>query len=276
MRWITCGAALVSLLIVAAPLLGQTVIDEDATIDFVVPDGLRVVEGATVNVVTNGEVFEETEIFDDSRLNVTTGSVLSIHAYDTSVVTYTSAYSTNISTYDTSTVIHSVDHLPHGEVNSLHASGMSMVHLLDSRGHFWAAWESSTVNISGGHAEFLYANDASLINIQSGEFDPVARGASRFNIFGGTIGSLSVGDSQSDTSMIVVFGSGFNYPFGEIVDPAGTLTGTLASGDPIAAVFQINGGSSIVLVPEPSALTILLVACGLVAAGFYSRNWRDR
>jgi hypothetical protein len=148
--------------------------------------------------------------------------------------------------------------------------------LLGSRGHFWAAGGSSTVNISGGHAEFLLANDASLINILSGEFEPAARGASRINIFGGTIGSLTAGDIQSDTSMIAVYGSGFNFPFGEIVDPAGTLTGTLANGDPIAARFQINGGSSITIVPEPGTLTIVLVACGLIVAGLCPRDRREK
>ena len=159
---------IVSLFICAGPLVGQTVINEDATIDFVVDDGLRVVDGATVEVVTNGEIFEQTEIFDNSTLNVTTGAVLSIHAYDTSVVNYTSSYSTNISTYDSSTVIHSVEPLDHGEVNSLHATGMSTVHLVGSRGHFWAAWESSTVNVAGGHVDFLQSNDTSLTNILRG------------------------------------------------------------------------------------------------------------
>jgi hypothetical protein len=167
--------------------------------------------------------------------------------------------------------IHSVEHLPHGEVNSLHASGMSTVHLRGSRGHFWAAWESSTVNIAGGHVDFLHANDSSLINILSGEFEPSARGASRINIFGGMIGSLSAGYSEFDTSMIVVHGSGFNYPLGTILDSAGTLTGRLSNGDPIDADFQIIGNSSILLVPEPGTLAILLIACGLLAGRF--RRW---
>jgi hypothetical protein len=273
MKSMSWSAAFVSLFICAGPLFGQTVIHQDATIDYVVNDGLRVVDGATVEIVTNGEVFEQTEVFDNSTLNVTaTGAPLSIHAYDTSVVNYTSSFSTQISSYDSSTVTHSVAHLPHGEVNSLHASGMSTVHLIGSRGHFWAAWDSSTVNITGGHVEFLQSNNTSLINILSGDFDPSARGASRINIFGGMIGSLSAGFSESDTSMIVVHGSGFNYPLGRILDPAGTLTGTLANGDPINADFQIMGASSILLVPEPGSLTILLVACGLLAGRLRSEK----
>jgi hypothetical protein len=238
MKSIVWTAAVVSLFVCAGPLLGQTVIHQDATIDYVVNDGLRVVDGATVDIVTNGEVFERTEVFDNSTLNVTdTGAPFFIHAYDTSVVNYTSSFSTNISSYDSSTVTHSVAHLPHGEANSLHASGMSTVHLIGSRGHYWAASESSTVHITGGHVDFLQSYDTSLINILSGDFDPSARGASRINIFGGTIRSLSAGFSESDMSMIVVYGSGFNYPLGRILDPAGTLTGTLANGDPIAADF---------------------------------------
>jgi hypothetical protein len=267
MKSIAWSAAFVSLFLCAGRLLGQTVIHQDATIDYVVNDGLRVVDGATVEIVTNGEVFERTEIFDNSTLNVTgTGAPLSIHAYDTSVVNYTSSYSTNISAYDSSTVIHSVAHLPHGEVNSLQAAGMSTVHLVESRGHYWMASESSTVHITGGHVDFLQSYDTSLVNILSGDFDPSAHGASRINIFGGTIGSLSAGFSESDTSTIVVHGSGFNYPLGQILDPAGTLTGTLANGDPIAADFQIMGASSILLVPEPGSLTILVIVCGLLAA----------
>ncbi len=274
MKSMSWGTAFVSLLIFAGTLLGQTVIHEDATIDFVVHDGVRVVDGATVEVVMNGEVFQQTEIFDNSTLNVTTGAVLSIHAYDTSVVNYTSPYSANIAAYDFSTVIHSVEPLAHGEVNSLHASGMSTVHLIGSAGHFWAVWESATVNITGGRVDFLHSNDASVINILSGDFDPSARGASRINIFGGMIGSLSAGHSLSDTSTIVVHGSGFNYPLGKILDPAGTLTGTLSNGEVIDADFQIIGNSSILLVPEPGSLTILLIACGLLAGRFHPCNSR--
>jgi hypothetical protein len=79
------------------------------------------------------------------------------------------------------------------------------------------------------------------------------------------IGSLSAGNSESDASMIVVHGSGFNYPFGEILDVTGALTGTLSNGDPIDAEFQIIGDASILLVPEPASCTLLLLACGLLA-----------
>ena len=88
------------------------------------------------------------------------------------------------------------------------------------------------------------------------------------------IGSLSAGHSESDTSTIVVHGSGFNYPPGKILDPAGTLTGTLSSGEVIDADFQIIGNSSILLVPEPGSLTILLIACGLLVGRLHQRHWR--
>ena len=105
------------------------------------------------------------------------------------------------------------------------------------------ALDNCVMTISGGEMLFggVDANDNSRVSISGGLFE-----------------SLRAGRSSGDhTSLITIAGSGFNYPFGEIPDSAGTLTGMLANGDPIDAPFSIYDNASIVLVPEPATLSLL-------------------
>ncbi len=67
--------------------------------------------------------------------------------------------------------------------------------------------------------------------------------------------------TANDASTVTFVGSGFNYPYGEIPDGSGSLTGTLANGDPIDVWFDVDGDASIVLaVPEPSSIALLATA----------------
>ena len=74
---------------------------------------------------------------------------------------------------------------------------------------------------------------------------------------------LEAGRSGRLTSVVFVDGSDFNLPYGAIPDSTGTFTGTLANGDLINAQFEIHGGATIVLVPEPSAF--VLFGIGILA-----------
>jgi hypothetical protein len=81
--------------------------------------------------------------------------------------------------------------------------------------------DSSTITVSGGTVRILGAADSSTITMSGGT-------ASRF--------------VASDSSTIMIVGSGFAVdgvpvPYGDLAADSGTLTGTLASGDPIDSIF---------------------------------------
>jgi len=93
---------------------------------------------------------------------------------------------------------------------------------------------------------------------------------------GGTVGGDVVAD---DTSTIIFVGTDFMVdgtpvPYGDLTAGAGTLTGTLASGDPINNVFEGGGssGSTITLTPRDYLPTLspwsqLALMVGLLGAG---------
>ena len=74
--------------------------------------------------------------------------------------------------------------------------------------------------------------------------------------FGGSLFAL-------DSADVAIFGEGFNFPNGEIMDITGTITGTLADGTVLDLDFGRASTATIRLVPEPS--TALLLASGLAA-----------
>lgn len=126
---------------------------------------------------------------------------------------------------------------------------------LDTFGSSQVAFSQGLIGIS------LRANNNSQVTIFGGEivWNLKAKADSRISLYGGSIGNILTAE---DTSIITVYGSNFNYGPGEIPDRTGTLTGILSNGDPINNDFYISTNASIVLVPEPS--TLLLVVLGAV------------
>ena len=66
-------------------------------------------------------------------------------------------------------------------------------------------------------------------------------------------------------SRINIYGAGFNYPYGPIMDISGTLTGTLSSGESINWYFEREDASSIYLIPAPGALVLGSLGVGLLS-----------
>jgi hypothetical protein len=209
------------------------------------------------------------EAFGSSTLNVTGGTIYcDLIAWDFSQINIISGdeimdEDDRVEARDSSTVT-----ISGGDVDADAAAyDSSTLNVLGGRvGEGLVGFDSSTLNILGGVVgEAVSAWDSSVINISGGSMNIIAaRDDSRVLISGGLIDSVEAGLNSGDhTSLITITGSGFNYPFGEIPDSAGTLTGVLASGDPINASFSIYGNSSIMLVPEPATLA-LLVSGGLL------------
>ena len=128
------------------------------------------------------------------------------------------------------------------------------------------------LSISGGEfAGDLQVHD-SLTNVSGGTFTGLIRasGNALLDISGG----LPLGGLLAlDDSVVQIFGSGFNFPLGDIVATSGTLTGTLADGTPINVNFGRASTATITL-PEPSALTALGSGIAMLAL-LYRRRQRS-
>ncbi len=117
--------------------------------------------------------------------------------------------------------------------------------------------------VRGGSLLRITADSSSWISISGGSVGGVfAYGNSEVEIKGGLIGELDC--DKYSTSTITVYGTDFNYAYGEIDASFGNLKGTLLNGTLIDANFYIHSqDAKIILVPEPS--TFLLLSLGLVA-----------
>jgi len=147
--------------------------------------------------------------------------------------------------------------------------------------HRLRVFGNSIANVSDGYLKWdLYAYDNSEVTFSGGTIDAGLYGFqnSHITFSGGLIHDLrSYDNSQIDfiggeivtdiragwfdfgphTGIITIYGNDFNYPFGEITDSFGILTGTLANGDFIDNDFYIYDDASIVLVPAPSAVLLV-------------------
>jgi hypothetical protein len=109
------------------------------------------------------------------------------------------------------------------------------------------AYDSSTITMSGGTVKYsLRAYGSSTITMSGGTVNwLLARGSSAVTMSGGTVEDELVAD---ESSTITIVGSGFEVDgvpvlYGDLTALTGTLTGALASGDPIDNVFFQGGGS---------------------------------
>lgn len=136
---------------------------------------------------------------------------------------------------------------------------------------------------SGNNTAFLLSTDTSEININGGIFEGGLRADqdARINIFGGEIGDLLAGTRDvvaRNDSVITIFGSEFNLPFGDIVAESGLLTGLLLDGTAIEADFlRFDAtGSRIILAPAPVPLpaAIWLFGSGAIVLITCSRRRR--
>jgi len=232
-------------LLVALVLVGasraEVIIDADTTVDYDINDDLRVIAGAnpptSVQFVEPASVNNMT-VYDDSIVNMTGGGVGGyLQGYDSATLNVSGgSFGLGLDV--------------HGQC-TLNASGGNSELLF--------AYDDSVVDFSGGFYEIVQACDSSSLDIRDDAHVNmlIAVGASTVSLSGdGHLSDLSA----SHTSVITVYGTGFNYPYGEIPDASGRLIGTLANGDPIDTAFNIHDDASIVLAPEPSTLVVLSLA----------------
>jgi hypothetical protein len=200
-------------------------------------DSVEVSNSTTVNVFEGGEIaFTTGGMFDDLR------------SYDDSVV-----------------------NIFGGDVGTINASGSSTVNIFGgNRLYLTSASSNSTMNITGGtFHNNVWSSTNSVVNITGGVFYDALNSYqdSRMNVSGGVIGGKL--DTNHD-SIITVFGTGFNFAYGDyqisdILNGA-NLTGFLADGTAINSLVVIEETSMVTLaapaiIPEPA--TGLLSLLGL-------------
>ena len=260
MKRCTLAVAILALMVGAGRT--EVIIDTDTVIDQTINDVVRIVDGATPPTTV--------EIVDPA-------DVSAVEAHHTCVVNMTGGIIRgNLQAYDASVL-----NVSGGSFGlSVVARDSSTAYLTGGNSEVVSALDSSTMNISGGDFEFVWASGESMLTVSAGKFSSLncehtstaiisggtfdsvaARGPSILMISGGMIDEISAGiHPVPSTCVVTVRGDGFNYPSGEIPETSGTLTGMLASGEPINAGFEILDGASIVLVPEPSSLAMLSAA----------------
>jgi hypothetical protein len=127
-------------------------------------------------------------------------------------------------------------------------------------GFMFVEGDNYIFEMSGGYTGVVDGSGAGYTAITGGEIDVLVSNLSgTVEVFGGQINHLGVGD-YSDSGLIIIHGTNFNFDYGYITDFSGILTGTLLSGETILADFERYGDAQILLVPEPA--TLLLFGLG--------------
>jgi len=227
---------------------------------------------------TGGTVTWTVRTYDSSDSTLSGGWVPYVWAYDSSSVTLEDGFRTSeVSTYDSSTVTMSGgtvegDLWPQ-DFSTMTVSAGTVTGYLKPSG-------SSTVTMGGGWVSQLLAAGSSSVTISGGTVwsQLTALDSSTVTIDGGALAGVGAVNS----SIITIEGSDFEVngapvPYGDLAAETGTLTGTLASGDPIDYYFYQGGGEgayytgtiTLVEAPEPSTVLLqgsaLLILMGLAA-----------
>lgn len=217
-----------------------------------VPESVYVQSNTTVELVAGGQVGDEVgerfESFDTSTILMSGGFVFDdIFAHDSSHVLMTGGSTT---------------------------SGL-------------LAEDSATVLLAAG----IVGTHLELLNFSFGTVTGgliggciIAHGSSTVEVSGGSVDCI-VADSDPDSAdpavVITLVGTGFMVngvpaPLGPIPSEygdEGTISGTLASGETINAIFRRNSSlQEIVLVPEPSSAALVIL--GLLSIGLLQRTIR--
>lgn len=224
-------------------------------INFPIDDTVEVWDGSrptTLNLLSGANISGRLGIRDSSQLNLRDGIVQDhVTGYDFSqLAVFGGTIGGHLSVTENCQATVSGGTIKGGafaQINSrISISGGNMQGIFE-------VWGCSQVSISGDAivTDGISIEDEALVTISGGEivYTISATDSSYVTIVGGEITSSRL--TASNNAQIVIEGSGFNFPFGEITNLAGYLTGTLVSGDPISNNFEVSGDAKIVLVHAP-------------------------
>jgi hypothetical protein len=160
---------------------------------------------------------------DSSTVTMSGGSTFDLKAADSSTVTMSGGGSSSLQAHDTSNFT-----MSGGSTFVLEANGSSTITMSGGWVGALHVYGSSTVAKTGGGVGGLHAHDSSTVTMSGG--------------------TVLINLTAFDSSTIMIVGSGFKVdgvpvPYDDLTATTGTLTGTLASGNPIDNEFYQGGGN---------------------------------
>lgn len=213
-----------------------TIINDDVWVDYLAP-GMQ----TTVNILDGGSISSSYDLqgYNESRMNITGGSVGWLTAYDNSQATIDGTVNHDLRTLGNSRVTLSggmvEGWLWAGDNSQVTISGGSVMNA-----PLWA-YSNSQITMSGGSVpQFVMEDNVKAIIIGSNfllDGEPVGYGYEIKSVLGGSVND----------------------------EPYRRITGILANGDVLNTQFLIGSYGSITLIPEPATLSLL--ALGAFLAG---------
>ena len=250
-------------------------------IDFFLYDSLFVInsdtgEPTTANIIDGGYVYSDSHVHGDSEITIDGGSVASdLFTYDSSSLNITGGVVHQLTISNNSRAI-----ITGGSIQyRLFVYNDAIVEIYDGSigeiGRDLYASNNAKVFIYGGTiGGHLESNNYAEVSISGGsiDYDLIADDDSQVIISGGYIGRSLI---THHDSQVVIIGTNFNYPLGYISNTTGTLTGTLANGDPIDVEFIREGNGAILLTSPKTADLFLDGSVNLQDFAIFASYWAD-
>lgn len=205
--------------------MADVIFDDGGTynVSYTITDIVRVQNHSTVNLLSGGVTENVVYVHSNSYFNVSGGTVKKlVHAYGAYVTVS--------------------DGVIEDYLESYNYAGTVKSHITVSGGQLqkWLkAYNGSEITITGGSIQALRAYNDSRVSISGG-------------VFTDTWDEIIC----TDNGIISIYGTGFNYDYGEIPVSSGTLIGTLESGEAINNNFRILDSAAIFLIPEQGTLLV--------------------
>ena len=207
------------------------------------------VYGASKIIVNDGNTGGDVHAYNSSEIFLNSGRIngyLNLNNYSTCVVSGGST-GNMVSTYDYSILIIDNGHLG-GVERDLLINNFSKVYLNngDVARHAYVKNDACLEVCQGSIGGSLHLNNNSTLIMRGGSVGQYlyAEDTSALTISGGWIDRTMYVRHNAE---ITIMGRDFNYPLGYIDNVSGTLTGTLANGDPIDIDFVREGNGAILL-----------------------------
>lgn len=119
--------------------------------------------------------------------------------------------------------------------------------------------DAAYAEINGGTIDRVQTFNESNLDINGGTIRLLTHLSTtgKAVIKGGNIANLEQGAATYPVGDVEIYGSSFNYAFGEVHDLTGTITGTLANGDSLNMAFTRTSVARIILIESTTAETVI-------------------
>ncbi len=219
-------------------------------IDAFIDEGVWVSDGpgaqpTTVKVHPNGTIAWGLDVSGHSIVDIEGGYILpSLTGHGDSLITLAGGTVNSLALYERCHAVMTYGDIPWG-INCYKNSYFTLKDGGTVNNNI-RVYDEAQVAIKGGTIpDNIFAYGESKVWFVGGHLGGFyALGNSKTFISCGWIGQTI---SSENDSLIVILGSGFNYPYGYIVPASGSLQGSLADGNPLKNNFSRNGNSNIFL-----------------------------